>query len=203
MSVIFSEPLDYYLERITSQYQLSYDFLSWLGGGTSRAGVQVDGIYQVWIDFTTCLFQFYAAFDIDQAVGAQLDMLGQIIGVGRVVPFTPTGGASSVLDDSHYRLLLRATIGADFWDGTIDGLQQMWHQLFPSGSILTYDNQDMSFTVLLNGAFDQMIKDLIMNDLIVPRPEGVKVNYTFAGLPAFGCDENDAFVAGVDLGHAT
>lgn len=162
----------------------------------------VAGLFQPLVDAANCLYSFYPAFDLDTAQGAQLDMLGDIIGADRIVPFKPTNSSdSSTLDDTTYRVLLKATLGANFWNGTIDGLQQLWQNLFPGGRIYIYDHQDMSFTVALAGTFTSMIEDLIRHDMIVPRPEGVLINYTFAKMPFFGCDLNNTYVAGVDVGY--
>lgn len=191
--MIFQEPISYYVQRITSQYQMSVNYKSW-----------IVGLLQPLIDLTNCLYSFYFVFDLDLAVGDQLDILGDIIGAERVVPFKPTNpNDSSTLDDATYRILLKATLGANFWNGTNGELQTLWQQLFPGGSISIYDHQDMSFTVAMAGTFTSIIQDMITHDMIVPRPEGVLVNYTFAGLPLFGCDLSNTYVAGVDLGHVT
>lgn len=191
--MIFQEPLSYYIQRITSQYQMTILYKQWMAV-----------LLQPLIDLTNCLYSFIYEFDLDTATGAQLDILGQIIGVSRIVPFKPTSPTdSSTLDDTTYRVLLRATLGANFWNGTIDGLQKLWQGLFPGGKLFVYDHQDMSFTVIMSGTFTSMIQDLIHHDMIVPRPEGVLVNYTFAGLPIFGCDLDNAYLAGVDKSYIT
>jgi len=187
---IFSEPVAYYLARFTSQYQQANKLLAW-----SAAALQFLD------DVTACLYSFFAAFDLSTAVGAQLDVLGEIVGVGRELPFQPSVG-SPVLGDSDYRVLLQAQIGRNTWNGTIDGLQQLWLQLFPNGQIVIQDNQDMTFNVILSGAFTTIIEEMITHDLIVPRPEGVLINYFFSMLPIFGADLNNSFIAGADLGHA-
>ena len=187
---IFSKPLSYYFSLITSEYQNSPNFLTWLKAALG----QLD-------DTTVCLASFFAAFDLDTAVGAQLDILGDIVGANRTVNFVPSNGVSPVLDDTSYRTYIKATIGANFWDGTIDGLQALWTNLFPLGNILIMDAQDMSFTAMLGGTFTSIMSDLILNGYIVPRPEGVRVNYVFSLKPIFGFDLNDANIAGFDKGH--
>ena len=188
--VIFSQPIDYYVARLTSQYQQSTKARAWLTAAL-----------QLLDDITTCLYSFFFNFDLATAVGAQLDIIGTIVGVGRVLNFQPTTG-SPVLDDATYRLLLQAQIGRNTWNGTIDGLQQLWLQLFPGGVLAVQDNQDMSFNVILTGSFTSIIQDMITHDLIVPRPEGVLINYIFTTLPIFGADLDNSYIAGADLGHA-
>lgn len=186
---IFSEPISYYLSLITSQYQNSPKFLAWM-----------KALLQVLDDATNCLYQFDWAFNIDIAKGPQLDILGQIVGASRHLEFEPSGGASPILDDATYRILLKATIARNQWDGKIDSLQSIWQSIFPGGRIGILDNQDMTFTVLLSGAFSTVIEDMISHDLIVPRPQGVLINYNFADVPIFGFDLQDAWIAGFDTG---
>lgn len=182
--------LGYYLNLVTSEYRNSPKFLAFL---------QV--LLKKFDDISICLVSMDMAFDVDNAVGPQLDNVGAIVGANRTVGFQPTGGASPVLNDTDYRLLIKATAGANSWDGTIDGLQSIWQTLFPGGTITIGDNQNMTATIFLTGTFSQMQQDLIVNGYIVPRPETVLYQYVLgSGLPAFGFDRNDAFVAGFDTG---
>jgi hypothetical protein len=107
---------------------------------------------------------------------------------------------SPTLDDNTYRTLILATIGKNMWDGTIDSLQSLWQRVFPGGKIFPQTNQDMSFTVLLSGAFSSIIIGLITHDYIVPRPQGVLMNLSYGSMPFFGFDRVDSFVSGWDLG---
>lgn len=107
---------------------------------------------------------------------------------------------SPVLDDESYRLLLKAQVFQNHWNGQIDSFQTFWAGLFPGGSLLIDDHQDMTATILLQGGFTSIIQDLIENDLIVPRPQGVLYTFAFPSLPMFGFDENDTFIAGFDIG---
>ena len=182
---------NYYLSLITSQYKGSANFLGWL-----------QSILQVVCDIRACINSMQAAFDIDTAIGVQLDILGQIIGVGRVVNFQPSNSVSPILDDATYRILLKATIAQNQWNGQIGSLYSIWNNLFPGGTILFIDNQNMTATITLAGAFTSIIQDLILNGLIVPRPETVLYQYFFATLPIFGVDQDNSFVAGADKGHA-
>ena len=104
------------------------------------------------------LIRLYELFDIDTAVGQQLDYVGQWVGVTRYIstemenvffswdrdkvgweqgtwwqPFTNTTELFK-LEDEHYRLLLRARIVSNQWDGTIPGAYTAWDTLFgPDG----------------------------------------------------------------------
>lgn len=189
---IQSLSITYYQNLLTSEYQLSTKWLAWLGG-----------VLQILDDASRCISTLDSAFDLDVAVGVQLDTLGVLIGQSRTVGFQPSGGVNPVLDDTTYRLLLKARVAQNQWDGTVGSLQGTWQQLFPGGRIIIDDTQDMAATIILSGAFTSITQDLILNGYIVPRPEGVLYNYTFPTLPIFGVDQDTAFVAGVDLGHLT
>ena len=182
-------PISYYLGVITSEYQGSPKFLQWLSI-----------LLQPLDDASQCLEGMTLAFDLDYAVGVQLDTLGVIIGQSRTMTFQPSNGVSPVLDDTTYRLLLRARIARNQWDGTIDSLQSTWQTLFPGGQISVEDAQNMSATIVLSGAFTSIAQDLIKNDLIVPRPAGVLYNYTFGSLPAFGFGPATSVIGGFGIG---
>ena len=156
---------------------------------------------QLFEDVMTCNVGMTEAFDLDYAAGVQLDILGSIAGVSRTVSFQPSGGVSPILDDTTYRLVIKATIANNQWQGTQDELYIIWKQLFSSGTIVIFDNQNMTCTITLTGVFSSIIQDLIVNGYIVPRPEGVEYTYLFGNFPIFGTDESNSFIAGVDLGH--
>lgn len=182
--------LGYYQNLVTSEYRNSPKFLAFL-----------TVLLQKFDDISQCLVAMDQAFDIDNAVGPQLDLVGSIVGASRTVGFQPSGGVSPILDDDTYRIYIKAVAGANSWDGTIGGLQGIWKMLFPSATIIIGDNQNMTATIFLFGSFTSIEQDLIANGYIVPRPQAVLYTYIFpTGLPVFGCDLNNALVAGVDIG---
>lgn len=191
-SPLENQPLGYYLQLLTSQY-------------ASPSSPKLNALLYLHIkkldDASKCLVQMDTALDIDAASGSQLDMLGATVGVGRVTPFQPSGGVSPILDDGTYRLLIKARIGWNQWDGTIDSLYKLWLQLFPGGRIVIEDNQNMTANIVMTGSFTSIVQDLISNGFIVPRPEGVLYTYSFGTLPAFGFDVvPNAFIAGFGQG---
>ena len=181
---------NYYLNLFTSEYQNSTNLLSW-------AAV----LLRPFIDAAIAVGTLAAAFDVDRAGGVQLDTIGLILGASRTVGFQPSGGVSPVLDDSTYRIYLKAKIVQNQWDGQIGSLYAAWQGLFPGGTITIIDNQNMTATIILSGTFNSITQDLITNGYIVPRPEAVLYNYTFADLPILGFDQDNTFVAGFDVGH--
>jgi len=173
-----AQPISFYLALITSEYQESDEFMAWL-----------QAVLQIADDASNCVAQITDAFNPTLAVGAQLDIIGNNVGVGRTVGFQPSYGVSPTLDDDTYRLLIQSKIAENDWNGTIDGLQSIWQTLFPGGNILIIDNQNMSADITVTGAFTSIIQDLIVNGYIVPRPEGVQYTYTIGDLPFFGFDQ--------------
>jgi hypothetical protein len=183
-------PIGYYLSLLTSEYKQS-----------PKLNALLYVLLKKFDDVTNCLVQMDTALDLDGAVGAQLDLLGTIPNASRLVNFQPSGGVSPLLDDATYRTYIKAKIARNQWDGRIDSLYAIWKQLFPSGTIVIEDNQDMTATIVLTGAFTSILQDLIVNGYIIPRPEGVLYNYVFGVLPFFGFGSSPGFIAGFDTGH--
>ena len=234
---------------------------------------------QLFQDDVACLKQLLTALDLSTAIGAQLDLIGVIVGQSRTVNFQPggpiltaainaagtgytvndivtvvqiaaslgkvkvtsiggggavtgislnaigvnystangvsttggTGGGltlnitasagSPILDDTTYRQLLQCRIFQNHWNGQIDSLQAFWTGVFPGGSIVIDDAQNMTATVIVSGSFTPIITDLIINGYIVPRPQAVLYTYLVPELPMLGFDESTPFIAGFDLGH--
>jgi hypothetical protein len=141
---------------------------------------------QPYVDGINVANSLIGLFDLDTAVGQQLDMLGQWVGVTRYVtidlelwfafnkynvgfdqgkwsnPYETTD-ETVALDDEHYRLLLRARIASNSWDGTIPGAYDAWGVLFEGTGyqILIQDGmaraeRDFSFDSVIAG-FDQSL----------------------------------------------
>lgn len=183
--------LEYYLNLLTSEYQPP---------NSPKLNAFLLMLLKKFDDISQCQEQMDMAFDLDNAIGPQLDILGISLGAPRVVGFQPSGGVSPVLNDATYRIYLKARAALNQWDGTIGSLQSIWAKLFPGGQIIIADNQNMTATIILKGTFTSIQQDLITNGYIVPRPQTVQYTYTFGG-PTFGADLNNAFIAGADLGH--
>ena len=156
----------YYLNLIPSEHRLSPNFINWLTFGIQKLQ-----------DDNSSALDIINAFDLDTATGTQLDIIGTLVGISRQLDFQPRSDISSVLDDVYYRLLLRARIVWNQWKGTIKELYEAWQVIFPAGNLLIMDNQDMSMNMVVSGNFSVMERELINNGLIVPKSEGVRINY--------------------------
>lgn len=139
--------------------------------------------------------------NLDTATGKQLDLIGEILALPRQVNFQPTDGSSSILDDDYYRLILKAQVAKNQWDGTKEGLQNLWVSLFPENPLLLVDRQNMTATVAVIGLVDQLSRDLIVNGYIVPKPVGVLYDYGFTTQPIYSQDLNTEWLKGFDEGY--
>jgi hypothetical protein len=174
---------------------------------------------------------YIGVFDLDAAVGMQLDQVGQWIGRSRYVdipltgvyftwddtvdvgwdsgvwkgPFDPDSGLIALPDDS-YRTLLKAKVAANSWDGSIPGAYAIWNAAFSGQSyIVIQDNQDMSMTVGIAGQpLDIVTRALITNGYLPLKPEGVSINFysiTPVPGPLFAWDAESDALAGWDVGN--
>lgn len=169
-------------------------------------------------------------FDLDTAVGAQLDVVGEWVGRSRFIGIPLTGvyfawddtvqtgwdsgvwqgqfdpdSGLTILPDDSYRRLLKAKIAANHWDGTIPGAYAAWEEVFDGDSIIVIqDNQDMSMTVGIAGdQLDIVSQALLINGYIPLKPEGVRVNYYIISVddgPLFAWDVQNSTLDGWEIG---
>ena len=141
---------------------------------------------------------FDVLFALDSATGDQLDKLGELVGIGRQLPVVDER-IPATLDDEAYRLVIKAKIYKNHWDGTRKGLQDIFDVFFPDVQYDIIDNQDMSYTVtLINPEADSLFVGLIMNGYILPKPSGVSVDYNIMDSSLFGWDSDTQFIKGWD-----
>ena len=165
-----------YLGLITSQHR-----------GKPKYEATIKAVLKHTTDIYACAVYLDDYFDVDTAQGAQLDILGEIVGASRALPFQPRYGISSVLEDPAYRNLIKAKIVKNLWKGGIEELSGTWENLFGEG-IVIMDNQDMTISVIVVGIDDEITQEMIMEGLIVPDPQSVGVNFMFSSKAVFGYD---------------
>jgi hypothetical protein len=152
-------------------------------------------------------------FDIDLAIGVQLDALGQWIGVARTITIQPSDAFPTPstpyqvnLDDDTYRRLLKARALANSWDGTpVDAAAVLAAFYAPAGQAAAIlDNQDMSIDLYLVGAFPTPAEAAVLSQFLLPlRPSTVRVRKTRVGPtggPLFGLSVENEFIAGPGVG---
>jgi hypothetical protein len=157
-------------------------------------------------DTTWLETHFYAYYDLDTAVGEQLDGVGDWVGRTRFLtvpinayfswdieglgwnqanwkrPFDPDTGIVS-LPDEQYRNLLRAVILANHWDGTIPGAYAAYDQLFKGTgySIAVQDWGDCTMGLLILGPSppDQITVALFDTGELDLKPAGVGMSHWY------------------------
>ncbi|SPA44827.1 DUF2612 domain-containing protein [Cupriavidus taiwanensis] len=190
----------------------------------------VAALAQPMVDLMNLLGGMPDKFDLDVAGGAQLDDVGRWVGIARRVatpltgvyfsldtagvgfdqgnwkgPFDPDTGLT-LLDDDTYRLVLRAKIGANHWDGTLESTAAILNSIFNGDTyVFIQDNQDMSMTIGVAGKVPSAVFLALLEGGYIPlKPEGVRVNFVIVtsvdGEPIFGFDMDNNLVAGLDVG---
>lgn len=206
-----------YLDLITSTWKNKPKFIS-----TVKMEIAVP------LRVQDLLSQLPALFDVDFAVGDQLDKVGEWVGISRnvAIPTTniffswdadyslgwdfgnwqPTLAPTTItaLPDDAYRTLIRAKIASNRWDGTTDGAYAIFEAVFPQFTILIQDHQDMSYDLaVVGGIVDTLTLALLRGGYIPLKPEGVHVNVYFVSTgtsPSFSWDVESTLLQGWDEG---
>jgi Protein of unknown function (DUF2612). len=202
--------------------------------GKPRYFKHVDLTTRPFIDISTELAGLTRAFDIDTAIGSQLNILGEWIGLSRVVrqPITgvyfsldteglgfeqgiwqgaydPDEGYTTLSDDT-YRLILKAKIAINSWDGQNDSLPGIL-DMATEGSGLRMqivDNQDMTISIRIFPDTDLSdvsleILAVIRQGYLTVKAAGVysgDIEAPSTGSRFFGFDIENEYIGGFDEG---
>lgn len=138
------------------------------------------------------------SLDIDTAEGDQLDIIGKWVGLSRTLqvpfsvffsfdisglgfdegnwkgPYDPTSGVT-VMDDGTYRVMLKAKIGANNWDGTMPSFMSIMATAFQGTgiTITAQDNQNMTMDVNLSAKPSALLAAILTGGYLPIKPEGV------------------------------
>lgn len=181
-----------YLSLITSEHNQKPKFMT-----------MVQNVVQSIADNIFVLNGMQVLFDVDTAIGDQLDIVGQWIGDTRniAVPltgiyfsfdtvglgfnqgtwysaFNPVTGIV-MLSDEAFRTLLRARIANNAWDGTIPGAYAVWNTAFSGTGIgvLIQDLENMHMIMALIGPVpDAVTLALFKGGYLNIKPAGVKID---------------------------
>lgn len=190
--------------------------------GANRDKVKFRQIIQLLTEASARVQEVYASipqiFDLDRAIGDQLDVIGQWVGIGRTIPvevsgvyFEWDGGAPVgwdagiwqgifdpdagpvLLNDEDYRRLIRTKILINTWDGSLGELEAIWQSLLPDGRPgIVLDNQDMTLSFGFEGTPITGLQLAILEiGLKLIKPAAVRILDVFsatAGQPLFAWD---------------
>lgn len=178
-------------DRIYAQYRDKPKAVSWyeialiLGGDLASAAEAVRKSY-----------------DIDTAVGEQLNVIGRIVVVPRSfigqIPMNPgmfdlddgsefdddeamfsalTIDQDAELSDELYRLVIKAKIIKNNGDASIENILFGMNFLLPNAEVLRVtDGEDMTFSIEFYGAITNLERYALLNAGLVPKPQGVRFN---------------------------
>lgn len=167
-------------------------------------------------------------FDLDTAVGNQLDQVGEWVGFTRILdvpitnvyftldsntlgldfgslqgPFDPSDALVS-LPDASYRTYLKAQIIANHWDGTIPGAYAAWDALFASEGLNIFIQVAAKMHIiygLIGGQPDAITLALFTGGYLSLKPAGVMIDsYQVNTLPYFALDSDTPPLGGLDHG---
>lgn len=207
-----------YLALITEQHRERPRFAALVNLLTSAVQASTDSVLSM-----------PAAFDLDSAIGAQLDAVGRWAGASRAVSipipgtsfsfdeaglgfdegtwapaYAPTEGVV-LLDDSTYRAAIRLKIVCNHWPGQNAGWEVIPIRLEHSSDdnlIFGVDNQDMSMTVYICGpSVSVLLRAAIQQGGLVPKPMGVRIaNFVYITAPVLALDSSTRSAGGLDVG---
>ena len=178
-----------YLRLITSEYADKPKFNSFVESFLK----QVSPINDIFTSYSSI-------FNLDTAIGDQLDKIGHVIGIGRELPIS-NENIPAILTDDLYRKVLQARIYSNFWDGTYEGLNTILEATFPEYSYQLIDNQDMTMQlIMIIPVVDSALVALLLEGYILPKPSGVSITYTIQEKPLFAWNVDTAALKGWDEG---
>lgn len=191
-----SKTVQNYLDLITSEHSQKPNFTA-----------TITSVVSVLVQIQTLLASMIDLFDLSlDPVGDQLNTIGEWVGAKRQINspfagiyFTWNGTASDgwnagiwqqagapsaivTLPDDIYLTYIKAKIAINAWDGTINGIYDIWAAVLPEYAIAIQDLQNMSFVVIVGGqVLDSLTKALLAAGYLTPRPEGVGIAYYVTG----------------------
>jgi hypothetical protein len=210
---------------------------SWLALVTSEHASKPNYIamltatFQPIADIIAVLESIPTSYDLDVAVGVQLDTDGQWIGISRDITVPLTGvffswdtvglgwgegnwiidiGATELvsLPDAQYRTLLYAKIAANHWNGTIPGAYAVFDEIFAGTGfgVLIQDLQGMHMSMALTGPVpDAVTQALFTNGYFNLKPAGVRIDKYYlppvSNVPYFGFGVENDNIAGWGVGY--
>ncbi len=147
-------------------------------------------------------------YDLDRAVGAQLDVLGEWVGIRRAIPVPVTGiyfawddadpevgweagvwqgpfdpsAGPVLLNDEDYRRLIRTKILVNQWDGSFEQMSAIWDRFLPDGrSGIVVDDQNMTIRLGFEGGpLNPLQLAILQIGLPMIKPSGVRIAEVFS-----------------------
>jgi hypothetical protein len=178
-----------------AEYYAGLLIIQYIGKLKAYATVR-DTVYPILVDQMP--LQVQDSFDIETAVGVQLDTIGKYIGASRYG--YGLSGQPIALDDEDYRKLIKLIRIKNNSGSSLYEIQQLLAVNFPS-EIFVSDNTAMGLNYLLLDSLGTTdLLELIVTGGYLPRPMAVEVSATIIAtheFPFFGVRTYDAAASGV------
>ena len=175
-------------DRIYAQYRNKPKAVAWYAI-TRQLAAEIDTAAQA----------VRGSYDIDNNVGAQLDVIGRIVVTDRnFLANTPLDvtqfgdvdaefgdldavfselfiGTDSQMSDEFFRLVIRAKIIKNNSDATIESILDGVTFLIPGANVVrVIDGEDMSFSIEFSGDITDLERWALLNAKLIPKPQGVR-----------------------------
>lgn len=200
--------LKYVPNRIYAQYRDKPKMVEWLRIARTQGAP---------IDETE--LKVARSYIIDEATGAQLDVIGRIVGVTRdfinKIPLdapqfgadadedcdfgavdgffsAPSMAADSVMSDGLFRLLIKAKILKNNRNATIEDIIEQMVLLVDADFLRVNNPGDMTFSIEFAGDITPLQRYALFNEDIIQIPQGVLFNgfVELTGIAEFGNDDD-------------
>ncbi|EMB3069414.1 DUF2612 domain-containing protein [Pseudomonas aeruginosa] len=158
------------------------------------------------------------SYDIDTAVGEQLNVIGRIVVAPRSfvssIPMNPalfdltdgdefgddgamfsalTIDQDGQLSDDLYRLVIKSKIIKNKGDATIENILDGMNFMLPRADVLRVtDGEDMSFSIEFYGQITSLERYALLNEGLVQKPQAVRFNGFLEGFGMFEFGDMDA-----------
>lgn len=177
-------------DRIYAQYRNKPKAVAWYGIVPELAG-EICDVYEM----------VRNSYDIDSAIGEQLNVIGRIVDIDRSFESQVTfdvatefgadtlpaqfGGVeaqfesagttiSNEVSDSMFRTLIKAKIAKNNSPATLDGISEALQYITSVTDIQIVDNEDMTFSVSFGEELNDTERFVFNTFDVVPRPQGVR-----------------------------
>ena len=166
------------LESDTEEYAA---LLSQKNYNREKFNLLVRSFLEPGVNLSELVNSFVEAFDLENAGGQQLDIIGNLIGASRVLNYAPGEGERS-MDDDEFKLVLKLTIAQNIWDGTLGSLGPLYKNIFGDSASIRYkDNQDMTVDIDVFGDISTREAEILRNSGLLLVPAGVGKNVILSG----------------------
>jgi len=140
------------------------------------------------MDLQQVLNTIDSCFDLDNASGAQLDIIGNLVGASRELNYVPATG-DRIMDDDEFRMVLKLTIAMNTWDGSLGALRKIYNDIFGESATIVYNDckdssgnaKNMHVTVQVYGDISTRETEILNQSGLLLVPVGVSKDVVVVG----------------------